>query len=147
MVDLQAVVNVEDVDNAGLLVGPVDDAIGCLAGIRGVTPPVTREHVSRGAFHGYEPFFTASECPGVPKELYVEAGASGYPGAGGHACTAEPEQARYHELPGPVGLGTEAAAGDAVMKPHGYLIDPVPLAEDIDDQGGFHAPAPGQAAA
>ena len=44
-----------------------------LAGIRGVTPPVTREHVSRGAFHGYKPFFTGSECPGIPKELYVEA--------------------------------------------------------------------------
>jgi dTDP-4-amino-4,6-dideoxygalactose transaminase len=45
----------------------------CLAGIRGVTPPVTREHVSRGAFHGYKPFFTAAECPGIPKDLYVEA--------------------------------------------------------------------------
>lgn len=38
-----------------------------------MTPPVTREHVSGGAFHGYKPFFTASECPGVLKELYVEA--------------------------------------------------------------------------
>ena len=45
----------------------------CLAEICGVTPPVTREHVSRGAFHGYKPFFTAGECPGVPKELYIEA--------------------------------------------------------------------------
>jgi hypothetical protein len=32
MVDLQAVVNVEDVDNAGLLVDPVDDAIGAAKG-------------------------------------------------------------------------------------------------------------------
>ena len=47
----------------------------------------------------------------------------------------------------PVGLGPEAAAGDLVMRPRGHLIDPVPLAEDIDNQGGFHAPAPGQAAA
>ena len=48
------------------------------------------------------------------------------------------------ELPGPVGVCPEAAAGDAVMKPGGHLIDPVPLAEDIDDQRGFHSPPPGQ---
>ena len=48
------------------------------------------------------------------------------------------------ELPRPVGLGPETAAGDAVMKPGRHFIDPVTLAEDIDDQRGFHAPAPGQ---
>jgi hypothetical protein len=48
------------------------------------------------------------------------------------------------ELPGPVDLGHETAAGDTVMKTRGHLIDPVPLAEDIDDQRGFHAPAAGQ---
>jgi hypothetical protein len=134
-----------------------------------VTPPVTREHVSRGAFHGYKPFFTASECPGVPKELYVEAlraeGVAvempvsapfrrarqiGHPVTRSREAVHVPQSQRNRditELPGPVGLGPEAAAGDSVMKPRGHLIDPVPLAEDIDNQGGFHAPAPGQAAA
>lgn len=46
---------------------------GCLADVRGVTPPITRDYVTRGAFHGYKPFFVATECPGVPKQLYVEA--------------------------------------------------------------------------
>jgi hypothetical protein len=48
------------------------------------------------------------------------------------------------ELPGPVDLGPETAASDPVMKPGGHLLDPVTLAQDVDDQGGFHAPAPGQ---
>jgi perosamine synthetase len=45
----------------------------CLSDVGGVTPPVTRDQVTRGAFHGYKPFFTAAECPGIPKSLYVEA--------------------------------------------------------------------------
>ena len=45
----------------------------CLTDVGGVTPPVTRDHVTRGAFHGYKPFFAAAECPGIPKSLYVEA--------------------------------------------------------------------------
>ena len=48
------------------------------------------------------------------------------------------------ELPGPVDLGPETTAGDAVMKPGRHLFDPVTLSQDIDNQGGFHAPAPGQ---
>jgi len=40
------------------------------------------------------------------------------------------------ELPCSVELCPEAAAGDAVIKPRGYFVDPVTLAEDIDDQRG-----------
>ncbi|SRR5216683_54689 len=45
----------------------------CLAEVHGVTPPITRDYVSRGAFYGYKPFFAEAECVGVPKRLYVEA--------------------------------------------------------------------------
>lgn len=45
----------------------------CLAEVHGVTPPITRDHVTRGAFYGYKPFFADTECPGVPKRLYIEA--------------------------------------------------------------------------
>jgi perosamine synthetase len=45
----------------------------CLTEVGAVMPPVTRDKMTRGAFHGYKPFYVAAECPGIPKSLYVEA--------------------------------------------------------------------------
>jgi perosamine synthetase len=44
-----------------------------LSGIPGIEPPVTREHVTRGAFYGYKPRYNQDELLGLPIDAYLKA--------------------------------------------------------------------------
>ncbi len=44
-----------------------------LKGIKGISPPITRDYVTRGAFYGYKPFFKPEELNNISREDYVKA--------------------------------------------------------------------------
>jgi dTDP-4-amino-4,6-dideoxygalactose transaminase len=44
-----------------------------LAKIPGISPPVTRPHVTRGGYYGYKPRYLAEELDDLPMDLYIRA--------------------------------------------------------------------------
>jgi dTDP-4-amino-4,6-dideoxygalactose transaminase len=44
-----------------------------LADIPGITPPITRPYVTRGAYYGYKPLYQTEELKNLPVNVYVDA--------------------------------------------------------------------------
>ncbi|MCU5237114.1 DegT/DnrJ/EryC1/StrS family aminotransferase [Bacillus cereus] len=44
-----------------------------LKGIKGITPPITHSHVTRGAFYGYKPRYNKEELGGLSYDIYLKA--------------------------------------------------------------------------
>lgn len=44
-----------------------------LRDVPGITPPVTRPHVTRGGFYGYKPVYEPEVLDGLPIDLYIDA--------------------------------------------------------------------------
>lgn len=42
-----------------------------LSDIPGIVPPVTRSHVTRGAWYGYKPFYNPKDMYDIPKAVYI----------------------------------------------------------------------------
>ena len=43
-----------------------------LKNIRGVSPPITKDYVDRGAFWGYKPFYMSEELCGIPLDTFIK---------------------------------------------------------------------------
>jgi perosamine synthetase len=44
-----------------------------LSHVKGIEPPTTRPHVTRGGYYGYKPLYNSQELANLPIELYIEA--------------------------------------------------------------------------